>query len=207
MPVKTLIPLLSLLLVCSSQLSHAQESPYEISWEKDGPWLGASLAGTTAGFLIIQNKKGFTEQELAALSNNSVNSIDRYAIGNFDEDASKKSDIPFYTSFAIPLAMLATSRQNDHAGQLSLMYLESLTTTAALFTLSAGLTNRARPKAYNTELSLGERMEPTNTRSFYSGHVAASATSTFFAAKVFNDFYPESDWKWVVWGGAAAIPA
>lgn len=92
-------PLISLLVVCSTQFACAQESPCEISWEKDGPWLGASLAGTAAGLLIIQNKKGFTEQELAALSNNSVNSIDIYAIVNFDKNASKSSDIPFYTSF------------------------------------------------------------------------------------------------------------
>jgi hypothetical protein len=94
------VAVISVLLACSAQFACAQESPYEIIWEKDGPWLGASLAGTTAGFLIIENKKGFTEQELAALSKNSVNSIDRYAIGNFDENASKSSDIPFYTSLS-----------------------------------------------------------------------------------------------------------
>lgn len=144
-------------------------SPYETSWKKDATWLGLGLAGTATGFLLIQGKEGFTEQQLANLDVANVNGIDRFAAGNYDENASKISDIPFYTSFAIPLALMATKGQNENVGQLSVMYLEALSTSAALFTISPGLTNGARPKAYNNDLSLEERMETTNTRSFFLG--------------------------------------
>ena len=34
-----------------------------------------------------------------------------------------------------------------------------------------------------------------------------TAANTFFAAKVFSDYYPDSKWKPVVWTAAATIPA
>ena len=38
-------------------------------------------------------------------------------------------------------------------------------------------------------------------------HTSLSAAGSFFAARVFSDYYPDSKWKPVVWGAAVAIPA
>lgn len=197
-----------LILLFTSML-HAQNkpSPYEISWAKDATWLGTGLAGTVTGFLIIQNKDDISEETILNLDKENVPSFDRWSAGNYNEDLNKISDIPFYTSFAIPFAVLFTGEQNNNLGQLSVMYLESLSTTAALFTISAGLTDRIRPRAYNEDLDLETRTKSTNSRSFYSGHVAASATATFFAAKVWTDFNPDMKNKWLIWTGAALVPA
>ena len=43
--------------------------------------------------------------------------------------------------------------------------------------------------------------------SFFSGHTSCVASNSFFAARVFSDYYPESKWKPVVWGAAIALPA
>ncbi|MDP5044213.1 MAG: phosphatase PAP2 family protein, partial [Leeuwenhoekiella sp.] len=198
-----------LILLLFSLTLHSQNkpSPYEISWAKDATWLGAGLAGTAGGFLIIQNKDDISEETILNLDKKNIPSFDRWSAGNYDDNLNKLSDIPFYTAFAVPFAVLFTGDQNNHIGQFSVLYLESLSTTAALFTLSAGLTDRIRPRAYNEDLDLDERMKSTNTRSFYSGHVAASATATFFAAKVLTDFNPDMENKWLVWTGAAIIPA
>lgn len=199
--------LLILLLFSITLHSQNNASPYEISWAKDATWLGAGLAGTAGGFLIIQNKEDISEETILNLDKSNIPSFDRWSAGNYDDNLNKLSDIPFYTAFAVPFAVLFTGDQNNHIGQLSVLYLESLSTTAALFTLSAGLTDRIRPRAYNEDLDLDKRMKSTNTRSFYSGHVAASATATFFAAKVLTDFNPDMKNKWLVWTGAAIIPA
>jgi membrane-associated phospholipid phosphatase len=183
-------------------------SPYEWDWTRDGIWTGAALGGSAAGFLLIQNKDGFTEQEVADFrANPDVNFIDDWATGNFDEDLSTISDIPFYTSFVIPFALLFDDEMNDHTGQVLGMYVQSMATTGALFTITAGLTNRARPYVYSPDLPLDEALESTATRSFFSGHVAASATATFFAAKVFSDFNPDSKLKPYIWTAAISIPA
>ena len=198
---------LCLLLFTTSLFAQKSESPYELSWAKDGTWLGLGLAGSATGFLIIQNKDGSSEEKIMNLDKDNVPFFDRWSAGYHNEDLSKISDIPFGASFVAPFVFMLTDNEQGHFGQLTVMYLESLSTTAALFTISAGLTNRIRPRAYSEEIPIEIRTKSSNTRSFYSGHVAASATATFFAAKVYSDFYPDSKNKWLVWTGAAVIPA
>ena len=144
-------------------------SPYEWDWTRDGIWTGVALGGTAAGFLLIQNKDGFTESEIANFQSggNDINFIDDWATGNYSESASTLSDIPFYTAFAIPFTLFFDDEMNDHAGQVMGMYIQSMATTSALFTVSAGLTNRARPYVYNTETPKDQVRKTSATRSFY----------------------------------------
>ena len=79
--------------------------------------------------------------------------------------------------------------------------------TGAMFTLTDGILNRSRPYVYGTIAPLEKRLGKTGQRSFYAGHTAATAAATFFAAKVFQDFNPDSTAKPYVWVASAAIPA
>ena len=87
------------------------------------------------------------------------------------------------------------------------MLLESMATTGALFTITAGLVGKSRPLVYNEDISESRARSANNQRSFFSGHVAASASATFFAAQVYSDFFPDSKAKPYIWAGAALIPA
>ncbi|WAC02366.1 hypothetical protein N7U66_01100 [Lacinutrix neustonica] len=129
---------------------------------------------------------------MAAFQNkvNDINFIDRWGAGKYSEEASKFSDIPFGLSFATPFVLLLDDEANDHYGQLFGIYIESLATTSALFSVTAGLTNRARPYVYGSDEPQDKIESTSATRSFYSGHVAATTTATFFAAKVYQDFNP-----------------
>ncbi|UZO81093.1 phosphatase PAP2 family protein [Aquimarina sp. ERC-38] len=189
--------------------SYAQEvsSPYETDFWKDGAWLTAGFGLSAYGLILIQNKDDLTQQEFESLNEDDINGFDRWAAGNYSESASTISDIPFYASFATPFILLFDDKMNNHTGQISVMLLENLSTTAAMFSITAGLVNRSRPKVYSDELELSERLEGDSQRSFYSGHVAASAASTFFAAQVYSDFYPNSKAKPYIWAAAAVIPA
>ncbi|TVZ52193.1 phosphatase PAP2 family protein [Dokdonia sp. Hel_I_53] len=200
---------LLLLAFISINLYSQSTSPYTWDWNKDGYVLGSALGGTAAGFLMIQNKEGFTEQEVADFQNtiDNINFIDRWAAGNDDESANGPSDAFFYSSFAAPFVLLLDDEVNDHTGQVMGMYVESMAVTGALFTISAGLTNRARPYVYSEEHPLKEQLGTSATRSFFSGHVAATATATFFTAKVYSDFNPDSPAIPYIWAGAAIIPA
>src|SRR5690554_53836 len=192
----------------------AGDSPYEWKWLRDGIWTGAGLAGAAIGLSIIKNKDDLTEAEFVKYQDENLQStikeipgIDRWAAGNHSESASKMSDIPFAISFAAPFALLLDDQINDHTGQFLGLYLETLATTATMYTLTAGLVNRSRPYVYSEKASDDRRMKNNGQRSFYAGHVAASATATFFAAKVYSDYYPDSSAKTWMWAGAAAIPA
>ena len=202
---KNLILLIFLSGICFAQAQ--KKSPYTTDWVKDGIWITAGFAGSAAGLLLIMDKEDLTEEKLATLSKDDIWGIDRWAAGNDSESASKISDVPFYLSFGTPFLLLLDKETRSHSGQISVLLLESLSTTATLFSITAGLVERSRPRVYDENLELGERLVNDNQRSFYSGHVAASATATFFAAQVFSDFFPDSPAKPYIWAGAAIVPA
>lgn len=202
--------ILFIIVICFQLNLYSQqknESPYETDLIKDGIWITTGVGLNVVGVLLIQNKPALTENELNALSKDDIWGVDRWAAGNYSEQANSDSYIPMFTSFALPLALMLNQNERSHAGQLSVLFVESMATTGALFSITAGLVQKSRPLVYNTSLPAEERMGNDEQRSFYAGHTAATASATFFAAKVFHDFNPDSPWKPVVWGVAAAIPA
>lgn len=191
----------------TSTQSGNNESPYKTSWAVDAPYLGLSIGLNVLGFKFIQEKDPLTLEEMNDLDKNDVPRIDRFLAGNYNERADDISYYPFYGSFAVPVIMMLTPDLSPHAGQISVLFVESMATTGAFFTLSAGLIDRPRPLTYNTSLPDELRTEASAQRSFIGGHTAATASATFFAAKIYNDFYPDSRAKPYVWTAAAVIPA
>ncbi|RFN58324.1 phosphatase PAP2 family protein [Marixanthomonas ophiurae] len=200
---------LLLLLISFTTFSQTKDSPYEWDWVRDGIWTGAALGTTVTGYSLIIGKDDITEAKLQqeVANQDNINFIDKWAVGYESEAAIGQSNIPFAMSFASPFVLLFDDEVNEHTAQILGLYLESLSTTAGLYTVTAGLVNRSRPYVYNEDVSLERRLINNGQRSFYSGHVAAAATATFFAAKVYSDFNPDSPAKVWVWAGAATIPA
>lgn len=187
------------------------KSPYHTSFKKDAPIIGVGLGLTALGVSLIQNKDTLTYAELATKTRDKVPFFDRGNVGNYDKKIDKDSYIPFNASFAMPvIMMLINKNERQHAGQVMVMYLESMAITGASFTLAAGIFNRSRPLVYpggNPPAPLSQKVSATNQRSFFAGHTAATASATFFMAKVFQDFNPNSKAKPYVWALAAAVPA
>jgi membrane-associated phospholipid phosphatase len=206
---KKYILLPALLLFFTFSTAQKSDTPYELDWTTDAIWTGLGLAGSAGGLLIIQNKDDMTMEEFNNLDIQDINSIDRWAAGNHSANANNLSDIPFAASFAAPFVFLFDDEINDHTGQVAILYLETLGTTATMYTLTAGLIDRSRPYVYDDsgDTPLARRMSNNGQRSFYAGHVAASAAATFFTAKIYSDFNPDSPAKAWVWAGAATIPA
>jgi len=202
-----------LVFICSFLLAfncfgqQKKESPYQTDLLKDGIWITAGVGLNVLGLSLIQNKDALTLNELNSLSKDDIWGVDRWAAGNYSERANSDGYIPFYASFVLPLALLFNENERSHAGQISVLLVETMATTGAMFTLAAGLVQKSRPLVYNTSLPTEDRIANDEQRSFYAGHTAATAAATFFAAKVFNDFNPDSPLKPYIWGVAAAIPA
>ncbi|MDB5260812.1 MAG: PA-phosphatase, partial [Adhaeribacter sp.] len=132
---------------------------------------------------------------------------DRFSAGYYSESAKKASDIPFYGSFVAPLALLLNDDVYQNAPQVFLLYAETMSVTGTLFAMTAGLVDRKRPMVYGTEAPLKDRTSKNARNAFFAGHPAATASATFFLAKVFHDFNPDSPARHFVWGAAAAVPA
>ncbi len=192
-------------------------TPYEWKWLRDGIWTGTGLGVSAIGLSLIKGKDdlpeneipGFTDPILLQQKIDNLNFLDRWVAGKHSEKANSISNIPFAISFAAPIALILDDDINDHTGQYLGLYLESLATTAALYTFAAGLIDRSRPYVYDNSGDTDPDIRFLNNgqRSFYSGHVAATATATFFAAKVYTDFHPDVGGKIFIWAGAAALPA
>lgn len=186
----------------------AFESPYKTSWAVDGTWVGVGLGLNALGVKLIQDKESLSLAQLNDLDKKDVPGIDRFIAGNYSPRADEISYYPFYGSFAVPVVMmLADGNMRSNAGQISVMFVESMATTGALFTITAGLVDRPRPLVYNTAVPEEERREGGAQRAFFAGHTAATASATFFAAKIYHDFYPDSAARPYVWTAAALVPA
>lgn len=182
-------------------------SPYETDLLKDGVFITTGVGLNALGVLLIQNKPHLSESDLEKLSKEDIWKIDRWAAGNYSEKANSDSYIPMFGAFALPALLLINKKERNHAEQLSVLFLESMATTGAVFSITAALVEKSRPLVYNTSISVEERIDNDEQRSFFAGHTAATAAATFFAAKVYNDFNPDSLLKPYIWVVAASIPA
>ncbi|WP_037321056.1 phosphatase PAP2 family protein [Salegentibacter sp. Hel_I_6] len=185
--------------------SYAQESPYKTSAWKDGAIITGAVGLNVLGFTFIQNKEALTEAEVAALNKNDIAGINRWAAGNYSEKADAISYIPFYAALGMPLVFLPSEAERKNFGQISVLFVETMAVTGVFYTMTAGLIDKSRPLVYNENLPFGERAEGGAQRSFIAGHTAVATAGTFFAAKVFNDFHPDSKAIPYVWGGATGI--
>lgn len=182
-------------------------SPYTTRFVVDGPIIGAGLGLSVLGLSMVQNKDPLTEGEVLALDKNDVNGFDRFSAGYFSDKANDDSYLPFYASFAMPVVALLNKNIGKKAGQVFVLYLETMATTGALFTLSAGGINRPRPLVYSSDAPMSKRQSKNSQRSFFAGHTAATAAASFFTAKIFSDFNPNSKARPYVWAAAAVLPA
>lgn len=204
---RKIAPLLIMLFISMNFIAQESSSPYKTEFWKDGSWIAGSTALNVLGVITIQNKDGLTDNDLANLDRNDIWKINRGAAGNYSANADELSYVPFYASFASPILFLLGEDERKNFGQISVMFVETMATTGALFTITAGTVQKSRPLVYNENLSAKERKDSDAQRSFFAGHTAATAAATFFSAKVFHDFNPDSPAVPFVWAGAVAVPA
>ena len=182
-------------------------SPYGTRLVLEAPITAGLAAISATGLLLVRHKHVASEADLAALNRAQVPAIDRFSAGYYSDRAQVTSDALCYGTVALVPALLAFE-PNAHGryGQVAGLYLETMSTTAAIFTLTVGTVYRYRPYLYGPE---GGKLRggPVATDSFFGGHTAHTATATFFVAQVFHDFNPGSQMQPYVWGAAAAVPA
>lgn len=204
---------LLIFLCCGLQLSaqytpdYSTTSPYKLEWKKEALITGAGLGLLTTGTILRGNSTLFTPDELLTLNPQDINAFDRIATGYSSEQAHQASNYFWYGSHALPFALLAGKDTRKNFGQISAMYAEVAVVNAGATLLSKYVFKRPRPYVFDSLTTAELKMRPVAKASFVSGHTSMTAANTFFFAGVFSEYYPESKWKPVVWGGAIAIPA
>jgi len=185
-----------------------ETSPYHTGFIKDGAIITGSIGLNVLGYKLIQNKKDLTPSELEGKSVENIPFFDRGNAGYYSEKADNDSYIPFKASFVMPVLMALINKNERHKfGQVMVLYTETMAVTGAIFTLATGNVYRSRPYVYGNKAPYDLRLDKNSQRSFFAGHTAATAAATFFMAKAFADFNPDSKAKPYVWAFAATVPA
>ena len=203
------IALMGSLLTAAAPAAQAQQSasPYHTRFAVDAPITAALVGGSLLGLYRIQQKDGLNNAQLAALRKEDVPAIDRFSAGWYSDAAQTKSDYLCYGSIAaVPIVLAFNPNVRAHYGQVAGLFVQTMLATDAIFTNITASFPRYRPYLYGTEGGDG-RNGKIATSSFFAGHTAHTATATFFMAKVFADFNPDSPARPYVWGVAALLPA
>ena len=183
------------------------DGPQEIYKIKPGIDWPLTLAGTAFslyGFSKIYGRDAVPEATILSLRKSDINGFDRWAADVYNDKAEKISDIPFYAAMPLPLLLLADKDIRKDAFKYLFLYWETMAVTGVLYTATPMIWPRYRPLAYNDEAPMGDRTSGVVRNSFFAGHVALVASSTFFIAKVYSDYHPDSKIKWVFYTGASA---
>ncbi|UOQ81508.1 PA-phosphatase [Hymenobacter sp. 5414T-23] len=190
----------------SATAQNSSASPYRTRFAVDAPITLGLGAVSGLGLYLVQQKNGLTDAELARLSKNDVPKFDRFSAGNYSKSAQTAGDFLCYGSLVVAPGLLALNEDvRGRYGQVLGLYLQTMLTTDAIFTTTVGRVTRYRPFLYGTEGG-ATRNSKISTNSFFAGHTAHTATATFFAAKVFHDFNPNSPAEPFVWGRPPLCP-
>lgn len=199
-----IIFLTSILFFCWQPSGYSQ-SPYKLDIAKESIFFGVSLSMGVLTFPLNDDIEPLMIDEINNLNRNDVNKFDSGALYNYSATEGNISNILLYTSILSP-ALLAFSdgTRNDFSPVIT-MYVETLLLSAAIPFVTKGITQRVRPFAYNDNAPISVKQTKNAKRSFFSGHTTISFAMAVFVSTVYSDYYPDSDWKPVVWAGSLAL--
>lgn len=181
---------------------------YKLKNKVEIPIVVAGAAFTAYNFSRISKKTASDNSFVEALTKKDVNWFDRWGVRPYSKNTDNASYIPFYISMPLPLIVIAIDRKmRKDFYKLTFLYVEAITTTGILYSSAAGYVNRLRPLVYSAETPLDKRTVSDSKKSFFAGHVALVATSTFFIARILADYYPDSRYKWLYYGVAGIMTA
>ena len=179
-----------------------KQQVYKLKPSVDIPVTAVGVGWSGYAFTKIYSKERSPVQKIVSLDVNDINWFDRWAVRPHSEKIGNTCDYIFYGSMVLPMLFIPAKETRKDIFKLSFLYLEVMSITGLLYTGSVYFTNRYRPYAYSEETEMTWRTRGGAKNSFYAGHVALVAASTFFTAKVFADYYPGSKMKWAFYSAA-----
>lgn len=180
---------------------------YRLSNKVDIPILISGLASSSFAIYKIDGVEKPTTDQILSWTREEVSAWEKPATYKWNEKAATWSDIGQVTSIALPLLLFTSDKIRSESQSVALMWFETLLINQGLVSSIKSTVLRKRPYVYNEEVNYELKYRKTVFYSFASGHTAASASMSFFTAKVYADFFPNSPYKKYVWMGACLIPA
>ena len=183
------------------------QSPYFIPKKRGTFSLVSSAVLLGGSSYLYLNIDPLSEAKINSLNASNINSFDRFATENNSTNARTTSDILLATSFVPAIPLLFNQRIRDDYLTLGLLYSEAAMLTVGTTLLSKSVILRPRPFVYNSSIPLSGKTVAGARTSFFSGHTSITAMNSFFVARVYSDYFPDSKWKPYVWTAAILLPA
>ena len=174
-------------------------SPYKIDQRTETIMIGSGVGLMGVGLFYDFSIPALTEDEIAHLSKDNLNPLDRSATNNWSPSASKMSDILLFTYEALPLSFLFDKKIRDDFNSYVILGAETAIFSLGANILAKGVFKRPRPYVYNTDIPLGIKTTTRARRSFYSGHTTIAFTSAVLTSKLYEDYFPNSKWRTTIW--------
>lgn len=209
---KTILRWTLLLLFCCSTIfafgqSAEGDGPYYLSLKRELLYGGTGALSLGVGAYLQNRLDAPLRRELEITAYDQINAFDRLG-SNFELGNSRKlSDYGLYAGVALPGLLLLDKDTRDGFGKISLLYAETMMIAGGLTNITKAGFARPRPYVYGPEWVPGTVLKSGDRAAFVSGHTSLSAAGSFFFARVFTDYHPDSKLKPYVWGLAATIPA
>ncbi|MDP2038649.1 MAG: phosphatase PAP2 family protein [Ignavibacteria bacterium] len=196
-----------------STASDSSFHPYNVNYWVTGSILTVGLTTNLIGITTVLGKKDVTLAEIQSLDKSVINNLDYWVLKLDPTKASANADYSDYVlgaSLVMPGLLFFDKSIKHDWFDILLMYTETMSITTNIFEwsfLGPTFQNRLRPLTYYEELTYDEKKSGHNRNSFYSGHVASAAASTFFMAKVYSDYHPEiGNNKYLLYAAAIVPP-
>ena len=197
---------LCVLALIFSVYSFAQ-SPYEFNFKTESVIIGTSAIAMGTGFTIHYNMDPLSEDEIFSMTSAEIGSFDLKATKNYSFSDRSRSDICLMSSYALPALFLTSKKTRNEFGAIAILYGETLFAVKGITNVTKRSVKRPRPFVYNPTVPMAEKTKLQARFSFFSGHTSITAANSFMVAKIFSDFFPDSELKPYVWTVAAVLPA
>ena len=205
---KYLLYTLLFLYGCTISSTHAQNSPYHLSFKRELPILAGGVGLSITGRWAEHKIQPLTEAEIQQLDAEKIPAFDRSATKNWSPTAQKASDALMIGSIAAPFALAVADRPiRKEIWKAGVIGVEVFLLNYGITQLTKSITKRPRPFVYNDQVPLEEKFSRDARMSYFSGHTSVSAAMSFYTAKLYHDYHPNDRSRPYVWGAAALLPA
>jgi membrane-associated phospholipid phosphatase len=185
--------------VGAAQESTVSDGPYRSTWTIDGAAVSGAIVVAFSAAAIDDDLPVPSIAEITALNRNDVNALDRWAAGTYRKNHLLPSDLALFAAFGSPLALLIDERIRNDWGTIALMYIEMGVLSNFSPSFGKGSVKRYRPYVYNNSVPMSERRDIESLRSFFSGHATRSFAAGVMTAIMYEDYFPDSEYRTVVW--------
>lgn len=183
-------------------------APFSLNLTKEAVIALTAVSSQIAGAYFVST---MTLPDPTNLDKKYILPFDRFATKYYSKKDSHLSDVS--RDAVVALSALSLLPYWDDLGRGDTdnfitdiaMFLEAEAVTAGLTMCAKGLTGRARPYAYNPDLSLSTRRQRSSFESFWSGHASISFTTAVITGYVFQKRHPDSPYILPVWIGGLSF--